>query len=215
MISTAPRLAETNASPSPTRAASGRTGRSRGCWTPSAGPGSRCRARRRIKRGMHGQQELARTVPLGSGAMKVLVTGGAGYIGSITAKALEEAGHTPGHPRLPPHRAAGVRPGPDLLRGRHRRPRAARADRRGAPRHRVHDPHGGADRGPGVGGEALRVLPRQRRQVAGAVRRARSRLGKPRVVFSSARPSTRSPRSSRSTRTRRSPRRRRTPAPSG
>ena len=27
--------------------------------------------------------------------MKVLVTGGAGYIGSVTAKALEEAGHTP------------------------------------------------------------------------------------------------------------------------
>ena len=27
--------------------------------------------------------------------MKVLVTGGAGYIGSITAKALEQAGHTP------------------------------------------------------------------------------------------------------------------------
>ena len=27
--------------------------------------------------------------------MKVLVTGGAGYIGSITCKALEEAGHTP------------------------------------------------------------------------------------------------------------------------
>ncbi len=27
--------------------------------------------------------------------MKVLVTGGAGYVGSITAKALEEAGHTP------------------------------------------------------------------------------------------------------------------------
>jgi len=27
--------------------------------------------------------------------MKILVTGGAGYIGSITAKALEEAGHTP------------------------------------------------------------------------------------------------------------------------
>src|SRR6187399_2756451 len=29
------------------------------------------------------------------GPMKVLVTGGAGYIGSITAKALEEAGHVP------------------------------------------------------------------------------------------------------------------------
>jgi UDP-glucose 4-epimerase len=29
------------------------------------------------------------------GRMKVLVTGGAGYIGSTTAKALEEAGHTP------------------------------------------------------------------------------------------------------------------------
>jgi UDP-glucose 4-epimerase len=28
-------------------------------------------------------------------AMKILVTGGAGYIGSITAKALEEAGHVP------------------------------------------------------------------------------------------------------------------------
>ena len=27
--------------------------------------------------------------------MKILVTGGAGYIGSTTAKALEEAGHTP------------------------------------------------------------------------------------------------------------------------
>ena len=27
--------------------------------------------------------------------MKVLVTGGAGYIGSTTAKALEESGHTP------------------------------------------------------------------------------------------------------------------------
>ena len=27
--------------------------------------------------------------------MKVLVTGGAGYLGSTTAKALEEAGHTP------------------------------------------------------------------------------------------------------------------------
>jgi len=27
--------------------------------------------------------------------MKVLVTGGAGYIGSVTAKALERAGHVP------------------------------------------------------------------------------------------------------------------------
>jgi UDP-glucose 4-epimerase len=27
--------------------------------------------------------------------MKVLVTGGAGYIGSVTATALEQAGHTP------------------------------------------------------------------------------------------------------------------------
>ena len=57
--------------------------------------------------------------------MKVLVTGGAGYIGSTTAKALEEAGHMPvildsllTGPRV-------VRPRPDLLRGRHRRPRAA------------------------------------------------------------------------------------------
>ena len=27
--------------------------------------------------------------------MKVLVTGGAGYIGAVTATALEQAGHTP------------------------------------------------------------------------------------------------------------------------
>ncbi len=33
--------------------------------------------------------------PITLGGMKVLVTGGAGYLGSITAKALEEAGHTP------------------------------------------------------------------------------------------------------------------------
>jgi UDP-glucose 4-epimerase len=32
---------------------------------------------------------------LGAATMKVLVTGGAGYIGSITATALEEYGHTP------------------------------------------------------------------------------------------------------------------------
>ena len=59
--------------------------------------------------------------------MKVLVTGGAGYIGSTTAKALEEAGHVPVDPRLAAHRPAGLRHGPDLLRGRHRRPRPARA----------------------------------------------------------------------------------------
>ena len=27
--------------------------------------------------------------------MKILVTGGAGYVGSITCRALEDAGHTP------------------------------------------------------------------------------------------------------------------------
>ena len=35
-----------------------------------------------------------------------------------------------GHPRLAAERAAGLRPRPDLLRGRHRRPRAAAPDRR-------------------------------------------------------------------------------------
>ena len=34
-------------------------------------------------------------MPHEGGLMKVLVTGGAGYIGSITAKALEQAGHVP------------------------------------------------------------------------------------------------------------------------
>ncbi|CAA9368295.1 MAG: UDP-glucose 4-epimerase, partial [uncultured Nocardioidaceae bacterium] len=80
--------------------------------------------------------------------------------------------HT-GHPRLAALRPAGLRQGPDLLRGRHRRPRPRREGRRGAPRHRLHDPHGCPHRGAGVGGEALRVLPRQRREVAGAVRPAR------------------------------------------
>src|SRR3954452_12813556 len=40
--------------------------------------------------------DLTRAAPFHTlGTMKVLVTGGAGYIGSITAKALEEAGHVP------------------------------------------------------------------------------------------------------------------------
>ncbi|MDQ3308333.1 MAG: NAD-dependent epimerase/dehydratase family protein, partial [Actinomycetota bacterium] len=37
-----------------------------------------------------GSDESSRVDP-----MQILVTGGAGYIGSVTAKALEEAGHTP------------------------------------------------------------------------------------------------------------------------
>ena len=47
--------------------------------------------------------------------MKVLVTGGAGYIGSTTAKALEAGRPHPGHPRLAAQRPAGLRPRPDLL----------------------------------------------------------------------------------------------------
>ena len=110
--------------------------------------------------------------------MKVLVTGGAGYIGSTTAKALEEAGHTPVILDSLLTGPLVVRQGPDLLRGRHRRPGAAAPDRRRAPRHRRDHPHGRADRGAGVGREALRVLPRQRREVARALRRAEQRSGK-------------------------------------
>ena len=80
----------------------------------------------------------------------------------------------PGDPRLAADRTAGLRPRPDLLRGRHRRPGAGRPDRRGAPRPRRDHPHGRPDRGARVGRAALRVLPRQRRQVAGALRPARA-----------------------------------------
>ncbi len=77
-----------------------------------------------------------------------------------------------GHPRLAPQRSPRVRARSHLLRGRHRRPAAAASHRRRAPRSRRHHPHGGPDRRARVGREALRVLPRQRRQVAGDVRRA-------------------------------------------
>ena len=129
--------------------------------------------------GFIGRNSLVRRLA----AMKVLVTGGAGYIGSITAKALEQAGSHPGHPRLAAERAEGVRARPDLLRGRHGRPGAAAADRRGAPRPRRDHPHGGADRGAGVRGAALRVLPRQRREVARDVRRAQQPRPEPGAVL--------------------------------
>ena len=104
--------------------------------------------------------------------MKILVTGGAGYIGSTTAKALEEAGHTPVILD-------------SLLSGPHAFVRdrifyeGDIADR--ALLRRIVDEHPDLDATihmaarivvPGVGREALRVLPRQRREVAGDVRRA-------------------------------------------
>jgi UDP-glucose 4-epimerase len=52
-------------------------------------------------RGRAHREGTARRIPGGAGSadtlagMKILVTGGAGYIGSTTAKALEEAGHVP------------------------------------------------------------------------------------------------------------------------
>ncbi len=155
------------------------------------------------------------TGPLGSDGMKVLVTGGAGYIGSTTAKALEEAGHTPVIlDSLLTGPLAFVR---DRIfyEGDIADRALLRPDRRRAPRPRRDDPHGGADHGAGVGRAALRVLPRQRRQVAGALRPARRArqaagavllLG---VAVRASRTSSRWPRTTRSTR------RRRTPAPSG
>ena len=47
-----------------------------------------------------------------------------------------------------------------------------------------HDPHGRADRRTGVGRAALCLLPRQRREVARALRRAGPGWSGPRVVFS-------------------------------
>ena len=57
--------------------------------------------------------------------------------------------------RLAADGPAGLRRRPDLLRGRHRRPRAAGPDRRGAPRPRRHHPHGGAHHRARVGRAAL------------------------------------------------------------
>ena len=105
--------------------------------------------------------------------MKVLVTGGAGYIGSTTAKALEVAGHTPVILD-------------SLLTG----PRAFVKDRAfyegdiadRALLRRIVDEHPDLDCTihmaarivvPESVAQPVRVLPRQRRQVAGAVRRAR------------------------------------------
>ena len=53
--------------------------------------------------------------------MKVLVTGGAGYIGSHTANALEDAGHDAGHPRPSLLTGPRVFGRPGVLPGRHRR----------------------------------------------------------------------------------------------
>ena len=76
--------------------------------------------------------------------MKVLVTGGAGYIGSTTAKALEEAGHTP-------IMLDSLLTGPRVFVGDRIFYEGDIADRallrpgrRGAPRPRRHHPHGGA-----------------------------------------------------------------------
>ena len=81
--------------------------------------------------------------------MKVLVTGGAGYIGSTTAKALEEAGHTPVI-------FDSLLTGPRAFVGDRAFYEGDVADRsccrggRGPSRHRLHDPHGRPDRGAGV-----------------------------------------------------------------
>src|SRR6186997_35418 len=48
-----------------------------------------------IRRRSAARNRRARAHPVGSSTVKVLVTGGAGYLGSITSKALEQAGHTP------------------------------------------------------------------------------------------------------------------------
>ena len=96
--------------------------------------------------------------------MKVLVTGGAGYIGSTTAKALEEAGHTPVilDSLLTGPRAFVARP--DLLRGRHRRPRAARAgSSTSTPTSTPPSTWPPGSSCPESVAQPVRVLPRQRR----------------------------------------------------
>ena len=55
--------------------------------------------------------------------MKVLIAGGAGFIGSTVASACLDDGHRAGDPGQPRHRPGRVHPRPDLLPGRHRRRR--------------------------------------------------------------------------------------------
>ena len=98
--------------------------------------------------------------------MKVLIAGGAGFIGSTVASACLDAGITPVIlDNLSTGRVEFVR-GPDLLPGRHRRRSADRQDLRRAPRHRRGRAHRRADRRAGVGGRAAALLPRERGQVA-------------------------------------------------
>ena len=68
-------------------------------------------------RGLRVRNIARQPPPLGWRAMKVLVTGGAGYIGSTTAKALEARRAHAGDPRLAPHRSAGVRGRPPFYEG--------------------------------------------------------------------------------------------------
>ena len=121
--------------------------------------------------------------PLTLARMKVLVTGGAGLHRLDHRQGARGGRPHAGHPRLAADRAPRLRRRPDLLRGRHRRPGAAGPDRGGAPRPRRHDPHGGAHHRARVGRAALRVLPRQRRQVARAVRRPRGPRQAPDAVL--------------------------------
>lgn len=91
--------------------------------------------------------------------MKVLVTGGAGYNGAVTATALEGAGHTPVI-------LDSLLSGPEVYtRGRifyqgdiADRDLLARVVRE-HPRSRLHHPYGGPGCRLGVGGNSIRVLP--------------------------------------------------------
>ena len=86
----------------------------------------------------------------------VLITGGAGFIGSTVASACLDARHQAGAPGQPVDRPPRVRRRPGLLRGRHRRRRAAGPDLRRPPGHRGDGALRGAHHRPGVGGAWIR-----------------------------------------------------------
>ena len=118
--------------------------------------------------------------------MKVLVTGGAGYVGSVIAARLLARGHAGDRLRRPlprPPRGGPVRRG--LRAGRH--PRRGAPARTSLGRHRCdgRGAHGGAGRGGGVGRAAGALPRRQRARHRGGGRGGALAPACGRLVFSS------------------------------